>query len=420
MPNDRVGQVEQQLLHVAALSDAQTSDGQLLAAFLAERDEAAFATLVRRYGPMVFGICRRVLRHTADAEDAFQAAFLVLVRRAGEIRGRASLGNWLYGVAYRTALHARRMNARRRRLEAKVRQAERHDSPEDAAMQSELQNRLDQELNALPDKYREPIILCDLLGATKKAAAQQLGCPEGTVSSRLARARELLRKRLARHGPALSLAALAALLEQNKAPASAPLIDNTVKTAALVAAGNLAAAGGVAPNAAALMEGVLKSMLLTKLKIVAVLIIVLAVLGATTTLIASRYPGGPQPAPPNPPAKNAPAAEMANAKEDDKAHADKERLRYDGKDFAHWRDTLRDDLKPEVRLQALKALSAFAGNGYAEEATAIVLDVMDGFDPPPRRQLDIFQQSSGDMGGERSKDNPGSRQGLGQSPDSFT
>jgi RNA polymerase sigma factor (sigma-70 family) len=377
MPRNRV---EQQLRQVSALSDAQAADGLLLEAFLVDRDEAAFTALVRRYGPMVFGICRRVLRHQADAEDAFQATFLVLVRRAAQVRCRATLGNWLYGVAYRTALHARTVNARRRRLEGQVRAMQQPEAPDEAAMQPELQQLLDQELSRLPAKYREVIVLCDLLGKTLRDAAQQLRCPEGTVSSRLARGRELLRKQFARHGPALSLAALAALLEQNKVPASAPLIDNTVKTAALVAAGNLAAAGGVAPNAAALMEGVLKSMLLTKLKIVAVLLIVFAVLGATTTLIASRYPGGPPVTPPPSGPERGAAEKVAQAKAEEPA-PDKEQLRYEGKNFGHWRDVLRNELKPAIRIEALQALGAFGANGYAEEVAVVILDVMRAYDP---------------------------------------
>ena len=160
----------------------------------------------------------------ADADDAFQATFLVLVRRVAEVRCRATLGNWLYGVAYRTALHARTVNARRRRIEGQVRPMERDDSPQDAAMRPELQTLLDQELNRLPAKYRECIVLCDLLGKTIREAARQLRCPEGTVCSRLARGRELLRQRLARRGTALTLAALTVYLAQNKAPAAAPLI----------------------------------------------------------------------------------------------------------------------------------------------------------------------------------------------------
>src|SRR5581483_745534 len=134
MPRNRV---EQQLRQVSDLSDTQPADGPLLEAFLMDRDEAAFTALVRRYGPMVLGVCRRVLRHSHDADDAFQATFLVLVRRAAEVRCRATLGNWLYGVAYRTALHARTLNARRRRIEGQVRPMEHEESAEDAAMRPE-------------------------------------------------------------------------------------------------------------------------------------------------------------------------------------------------------------------------------------------------------------------------------------------
>ncbi len=379
MVSNRAGRAVQHLQQVAALSDAQLSDGQLLAAFLAERDEAAFAALVRRYGSMVLGICRRVLRNTSDAEDAFQAAFLVLVRRAAEVHDRATLGNWLYGVAYRTALQARTANARRRRIEGQARSPDQDISPEDAAMRAELQKLLDQELSALPDKYREVIVLCELLGTTKRDAALQLGRPEGTVSSRLARGRELLRERLKRRGTALSLAALAALLERNKAPAAAPLIDTTVKTAALLAAGNLAAASALTPKAAALMEGVVKSMLLTRLKIVTVVMVLLTVLGATTTLIACRSLAGPEPT------KTAPErgaeAKVAQVEEAKAAVPNKERYLYEEKKFAYWRDLWRYDLSPSVRIKALKALAAFGANGYADEVTAAILDVMRDYDP---------------------------------------
>jgi RNA polymerase sigma factor (sigma-70 family) len=383
MPSNRAAR---HLDRVATLSDAQSSDGQLLDAFLASRDEAAFAALVRRYGPMVLGVCRRVLRHGADAEDAFQAAFLVLVRKAARLRRRAALGAWLYGVAYRTALHARARDARRRRLEGQVRPMERDDSPEEAAARPELRRLLDEELSRLPERYRELVVLCDLLGKSKREAAEQLRCPEGTAASRLARGRELLRKRLARRGAALSLGALVAAIAHDKAQASAQLVGDTVKAAALVAAGDTAA---LAPGAGALMEGVVKSMLLTKLKVAAALVLVLLVVGVTTGMVAHRTWAGVRDAPPAAPGAQAALAkeeETPTAKGDEAPAVRRERLRYDGKDFTHWSDVLRTELKPEARLEALKALRAFGTNGYAQEvASAIVAGggCCDVTDPDP-------------------------------------
>jgi RNA polymerase sigma factor (sigma-70 family) len=370
MPTDRAAR---HLDRVAALSDAQSSDAQLLDAFLASRDGEAFAALVRRYGPMVLGVCRRVLRRECDAEDAFQAAFLVLVRRAAQVRRRASLGAWLYGVAYRTALHARARDVRRRRLEGRVRPMERNDSPEEAAMLPELRQLLDEELSRLPERYRELVVLCDLLGKTKREAAELLRCPEGTAASRLARGRELLRKRLARRGAAPPLAALAAALAHDKAQASAQLVGDTVKAAALVAAGDTAA---LAPGAGALMEGVLRSMLLTKLKVAAALVLVLLVVGVTTGTVAHRtWAGGRDASPPAPGARPAPAKdeEAPVAKNEEAAAVRRERLRYGGKDFTHWSDVLRTELKPEARLEALKALRAFGTNGYAQEVASVIV-----------------------------------------------
>jgi RNA polymerase sigma factor (sigma-70 family) len=376
MPRNRVGQVEQHLRHLAALTEAQTSDAQLLAAFLAQRDEAAFAALVRRYGSMVLGVCRRLLRHEADAEDAFQAVFLVLVRQAAQVRRQTSLGCWLYRVAYRTALHARTAKQRRRRLEEQVPTATPDPSPETAAMRAELEMLVDQELHALPAKYRDVLVLCDLLGTTKRAAAQQLHCPGGTVSSRLARGRELLRKRLLRRGVTLSVGALAAALALNKAPASVGLIDTTVKAAALVAVGNLAAASGLAPQAAVLLEGVLKSMLLTKLKVTAGLLLLIAVVGGTTSLIACRSLADLQAAPLVQLPVGAQQEKAAQVKKEEKALVDRARLRYDGKDFAYWQDLLRIELKPAVRIEAFKALGAFGVHGYADEVTETTLDIV--------------------------------------------
>src|SRR4051794_32710136 len=197
-----------------ALRDgAGWTDGQLLADYLSRRDEAAVAALVRRHGPMVWGVCRRILCNHHDTEDAFQTTFLVLLRRAASIASRELLANWLYGVAHQTALKARATTAKRRSRERQLATL-----PEPAVLEPDrgrdLQPLLDQALCRLPDKYRSVIVLCDLEGKSRKEAARQLGCPEGTVAGRLARARAMLAKRLAGHGAVLADGALAAVLSR--------------------------------------------------------------------------------------------------------------------------------------------------------------------------------------------------------------
>jgi RNA polymerase sigma factor (sigma-70 family) len=258
-----LGRVLQRLRCAAARQEGDLSDGDLLDRFLAQRDESAFAELVRRHGPMVLGVCRRVLRNPHDADDAFQATFLVLVRRGGSVQPPGRVGNWLYGVAYRTALEARRAAARRRVKEAlAMPPAEATDD-----IWADLRPLLDRELSRLPDRYREPVVLCDLEGQTQKEAAHQLGCPEGTVSSRLARGRALLARRLKRHGAALSGAVLAATLARGVAAAEVPatLAGSAIKAATQVAAGH-AASGVVSAPVVALTEGVLKAMKMTQVK----------------------------------------------------------------------------------------------------------------------------------------------------------
>src|SRR5262245_46478683 len=194
---------------------ADQTDGQLLSRFLSRRDEAAFVALVRRHGPMVLGVCRRVLGNAADAEDASQATFLVLVKKAPSLTGRAVLGDWLHGVARRTALSARRACARRRaREEAMARPEVPGEATENAWLPL-----LDEELSRLPENYRLPIVLCDLEGKTRREAADRLGWPEGTVAGRLARGRAMLARRLGRHGGAVSSGSLAAVLAENAASA---------------------------------------------------------------------------------------------------------------------------------------------------------------------------------------------------------
>src|SRR5256714_1844554 len=222
MATSEASEIIQHLRKTVLLQDgADLTDGQLLEFFLIRRDEAAMEVLVRRHGPMVWGVCRRVLRDHHDAEYAFQATFLVLVRRAGSIASRELLANWLYGVAHQTALKARATTAKRKGRERQV-----TDMPEPAVTQQDqwrdLQHVLDEELSRLPDKYRSVIVLCDLEGKTRKEAARQLGVPEGTLAGQLARARVMLAKRLAQRGVGLSGGALAAVLSQKVASAGVP------------------------------------------------------------------------------------------------------------------------------------------------------------------------------------------------------
>jgi RNA polymerase sigma factor (sigma-70 family) len=268
------------------------TDGQLLDDYISRRDEAALAALVCRHGQMVWGVCRRVLRNYHDVEDAFQATFLVLVRRAASIASRELLANWLYGVAHQTALKARATALRRSARERQV-----AEMPEPAAATAEiwhdLQPLLDEELSRLPDKYRAPLVLCDLEGITRKEAAVQLGCPEGTVAGRLARARTMLARRLTQRGVVLSGGVLAALLSQNAASAGVPasMVSSTIQAACCFGAAQ-AAAGVISIQVAALTEGVLKTMLLSKLKTVVAVLAVVTLLGGGTGLFTLRSLAG--------------------------------------------------------------------------------------------------------------------------------
>jgi RNA polymerase sigma factor (sigma-70 family) len=272
------------------LCTAALTDGQLLENFISRRDGAALATLVQRHGPMVWGVCRRVLRNYHDAEDAFQVTFLVLVRRAASVVPREMVANWLYGVAHQTALKARATAARRKGRERQV-----TEMPELAASEPEpwrdLRPLLDEELSRLPDRYRAVIVLCDLEAKTRKEAARQLGVPEGTIAGRLARARAMLAKRLARRGLALSGGLLAVVLAQNAASAGVPaaVASSTITAASLVAAGQAAAAGVISARVAALTEGVLKAMLPNKLRSVLVMLALVAVLAGGSSYLLPTW-----------------------------------------------------------------------------------------------------------------------------------
>jgi RNA polymerase sigma factor (sigma-70 family) len=268
MATSSIGSVFQRLRYTLCLHEHAPQDALLLKQFIEHRDEAAFAALVRRHGSMVMGVCRRLLHDQHDAEDAFQATFLILVRKAASIAKRELVANWLYGVAHKTALKARAINMRRRAKEKQVAEMPDLVVGECTVAGEQLLALLDQELSRLPKKYRVPILLCDLEGKTRRQAAALLDCPEGSLSSRLARGRAMLAGRLTRHGVAVSAGALAAALAQQAASAGVPsgLLASTVKSSALLAAGEVAVSA-LPPKAATLMEEIMKVMLLSKLRV---------------------------------------------------------------------------------------------------------------------------------------------------------
>ena len=241
---------------------ANVPDRSLLAAVRAGCDETAFEELVRRHGPMVFRVCLRALGHRQDAEDAFQAVFVVLLRRAARITKPDSLASWLHGVAFRVSQEFLEMRWRRQRVEtARPRPAVDRTCPVE---QADLAAWLDAAITDLPSRYRDPVVLCELQGRSRKDAARLLGVPEGTLSSRLAKARKLLAERLAKKG--LPAAVLGTLLgAESTAAVPAALAERTIRL--LAAASISGAAAGVVPGAVnQVADGVVKAMIVTKLK----------------------------------------------------------------------------------------------------------------------------------------------------------
>jgi RNA polymerase sigma factor (sigma-70 family) len=320
------------------------ADAQLLERFVAARDESAFELLVWRHARLVLGVCRRVLRHEADAEDAFQATFLVLARRARSITRGVALAGWLARVAHRVALRART----RRPVTAELSAADlAHDpatsDPAAAAGLRELRAVLDHELNLLPARYRLPLVLCHLEGRSLDEAAREIGCPRSTLGVRLLRGRDLLRRRLVRRGVVLSVACLTAGLCGETGEASAGLLCETVKAGLLYAAAGPAV--NVPTQAVALAEGVLRTMFLTKLKgtVAGVMLAVLVLAGVGAGVIsqlparaqapsdpgllgagapAEKPPAPPQPKPPFDPPPPAPADPPEAVMRQWKKHAD--------------------------------------------------------------------------------------------------
>jgi RNA polymerase sigma factor (sigma-70 family) len=274
------------------------SDAHLLERWTLCRDEVAFELLMRRHGPMVFGVCRRLLSRDQDAEDAFQATFLVLVRRAGAIRKQTALGSWLYKVAYRVALRARhKPSVPVLAIDPNTLADERE--PTDISWQ-ELRPILDEEVHHLPPRYRDVFVLCQLEGKTNEEAARELGCPLGTVLSRLSRARDRLRVRLTRRGVTVPAAALTTLLAQQATAAPPPLVVGAALKQALGAAGiGIAATAPVPAVISSLCQGVLRTMFLTKIKIALSVMLVVGLTGLTSGLAVYQL-GAQQPADPDP------------------------------------------------------------------------------------------------------------------------
>ena len=259
-----------------------SSEGELLERFVTGNDEVAFEALVARHGPMVLGVCRHLLRDPNDVDDAFQATFLVLIRKAGTLRRCDLLGNWLYGVAYRVAARARALSARRNSrvgsgqesVESLATVECRHEVGLDQSMVLEQGSWLHQEVSHLPEKYRIPIVLCYFEGLTHDEAALRLGWPLGTVKGRLARARDLLRRRLTRRNVTLSATALSSCLASLEAKAAVPasLQIMTLKAASALAwnaGASLARVAAVSLPVSALVEGVLHTMIANQIKSIA-------------------------------------------------------------------------------------------------------------------------------------------------------
>jgi RNA polymerase sigma factor (sigma-70 family) len=294
MANAPLGIVLRQLRGLMQTHPAETvTDGQLLERFTAGREEGAFAALLRRHGPMVLGVARRVLGQVQDAEDVLQATFLLLARKAASIRQGESVSGWLHAVAFRLALKARGQKHMRQERENRA-AGRRQPGPGFDVAWRELLAVLDEELDRLPAKYRAPLVLCYLEGKTQEEAQRHLGCPLGTVRSRLAQARKLLRDRLTRRGLTLSAGALATVLAATSSEAALParLFQATFR-AGLQIAVTETAVGGVSIQTAALVKGGLQTMTKTKGKIGIALVLLLGLVATGAVVLA--HSAGPAP-----------------------------------------------------------------------------------------------------------------------------
>jgi RNA polymerase sigma factor (sigma-70 family) len=272
----------------ASAGAADCADGELLRLFAESGRQAAFAELVRRHGPMVLGVCRRRLDSTQDAEDAFQVTFLVLAKKATSIKDPSLLGNWLYGVAYRVANKARLLNSRRQLMLNRLILMRTANSQSESA-DSELETRLDREIKRLPAKYRAAIVTCYLEGKSNREAARILGWPQGTLVTRLNRAKQMLRSRLGGEKRVTSASVLGGTLAGTANHAVHPaLFVSTVKAGSAIFRGK-GAASFLSDRAALLLKLASRGAMLAKAKIVTAIVLVCTIVGAGAFLVISRH-----------------------------------------------------------------------------------------------------------------------------------
>jgi RNA polymerase sigma factor (sigma-70 family) len=410
----QLGAVLRRLRLVAERTGEDQSDRQLLDHFVATRDEAAFAALLQRHGRLVFGVCCSVLHQEQDAEDAFQATFLVLARMASSIRKLDSLASWLHGVALRTALRARQTMKTRRRYEQKSGPRTPEQPVSEAALR-ELQAILHEEVGQLADKYRAPFVLCCLEGKTRAEAARELGWKEGTVSSRIAQARTLLSSRLVRRGVALPAALAAAAIVPAASSAAVPitLFSIVVRAAPAFAVRN--AAEAVSVKVAALAEGVIKAMLITKLKVVTSAVLFLGlVLGGSGLWACSALPSQE-----GEPALVAPLAQAAEA-QDRKPKENAEKPAQD-RLLGKWTVTsvkgdrainLDQDWRAQVECVRFCAASKF---GRVDVPSSVIIELKDGRILTLAYSVDVAAKPPTiDLSPPRDEENDGSYHGIYQ------
>lgn len=372
MANQHLTTMMRHLHTVRGGARSEVPDAELLERYVVRRDEAAFELLVCRHEWMVRSVCRRVLRQEQDAQDAFQATFLILACKANSIGKRQALAGWLYKVAYRVALRGKAEAAKRGYRERPCGggwpEAVAGSDPCDEADRLDSCRALDDEIHRLPEKYRTPVVLCYLEGRTNEEVARQLRCPVGTVVTRLARARQRLRTRLVRRGLGLSAGLFTAALVHLGEASAAPLAFRRATVAAALRYATRPVAGGpVSVEVAALTKGTLTAMMTSKLKLAAAVVLAVGLLGLGASFSAVRATPNPAPRqskderPAAPERAEAPAPEDPPAKKEDKPRpADKK------------------DEKPKEPVKFIPAREVITQSFKTGKAPKLVVEVFSG------------------------------------------